>query len=69
MSHATDEFEIAYSMLCDKLYKAGGVSYKHFRGTVHEAEDIFSDLLDLKKDIDSTLRYATREIYRKLKLR
>jgi hypothetical protein len=69
LSHSKDEFEIAYSMLCDKLYKPGGLSFKRFKGTSREAEDILSDLLDLKRDIESTFRYATKEIYRMLKLK
>lgn len=63
-----DEFNNAYEMLEDKLYKIGAYSYKDIKGSGSEAEDIKVDLLELKKQVDSKMLYMTRSIYRKLKI-
>ena len=55
-------------MLCEKLYKTSGVGYKELAGSSEEAEDIFCELIDLKKSVDARLKYAVRTIYRKLKI-
>ena len=67
MSYIKEEFDIAYSALCDKLYKPGGIRYKRFRGSSKEAEDIFEDLRELKSIIDGEMKFSIKEIYRKVK--
>jgi len=62
------EFDNAYSMLEDKLYKIGAYNYKDVKGSGSEAEDIKIDLLELKEQVDSKMLYMTRSIYRKLKI-
>jgi len=63
-----NEFDNAYEMLEDKLYKIGAYSYKDVKGSGSEAEDIKIDLLELKEQVDSKMLYMTRSIYRKLKI-
>jgi hypothetical protein len=63
-----DEFDNAYEMLCDKLYKAGAYAYKDVPGGDGEAEDIIKDLVELKGQVDSKMKYHVRTIYKKLKI-
>jgi hypothetical protein len=64
-----DEFDNAYEMLADKLYKVGAYSYKDIRGSGGEAEDIRAELLELKGLVDGKMRYLVRSIYKKLKIK
>ena len=62
------EFDNAYEMLCEKLYKRGAVSYKEIRGSGKEAEELQDELLDVKRQVDSRVKYLCRVIYSKLKI-
>ena len=63
------EFDSVYEMLCDKLYKPGAVSYKEVLGNAKEAEEIWNELVELKWQIDGKLKYATKTICSKLKIK
>lgn len=63
-----DEFDNAYSMLCEKIYQTGGVSYKEMAGSSKEAEELQDALLDVKRQVDSRLKYLCRIIYKKLRI-
>ena len=63
-----EKFDDAYEMLCDKLYLAGGMSYKDIKGSGEEAEKIKNDLIECKKKIDGGLIGLYRKIYRELKI-
>ena len=63
-----DEFDNAYSMLCEKLYLKGGVSYKEMQGSSGEADKLQDELLDVKRQVDARLKYLCRTIYKKLKM-
>jgi hypothetical protein len=64
-----DEFDTAYEMLCDELYKAGGYAYKDMPGGDGEAEDSINDLVELKGQVDSKMKYHVRTIYKKLRIK
>jgi len=63
-----EEFNNAYSMLEDKLYTSGAMSYKETRGGSKEAEEILDRLIDTKAQVDARMRYLVRTIYRRLKI-
>lgn len=63
-----DEFDNAYSMLTEKLYQQGGVSYKEMQGSTGEAERLQDMLIDTKRQVDSRMRYFCRLIYKRLKI-
>jgi hypothetical protein len=69
LSRLKEEFDNAYSMLEDKLYKVGGVSYKELKGSSGKAEDILHGLLDTKDKVDSKLKYMIKTIYKELGVR
>lgn len=62
------EFDNAYSMLCDKLYTSGAVSYKDKIQGGNEAEEILDELMDMKTHADNKMKYLVRTIYKKLKV-
>lgn len=63
------EFDNAYSMLCDKLYKQGGYCYKEIQGKSDEAEELIDDLIEMKIHADSKMKYLIRTIYKELNIK
>jgi len=68
LSYIKEEFDNAYSMLEDKLYKCGAYNYKELKGYGDEADKILLELIELKGQVDSRMKYFIRTIYKKLKI-
>jgi len=63
------EFDEAYEILCDTMYKVSGQSCEEKIQSGKQPELIRPDLLNLKMTTDNQLRGLSRMIYKRLKLK
>lgn len=66
---AKREFDNAYDILCDELYKADGLSYSDTKGTGGTPVDKKARQTEVKKKVDAGLKGFTRYIYKCLHMK